>query len=94
MNRASILLSAQRAMLGNITPNMHAITVAYKDTEIVLRVYFINKPDEDDIELMSEILTSMCSDFSEIINAKEEFFIIGNDKSKLICLNDWVFMQH
>jgi hypothetical protein len=51
--RGSVLLSVQRALLGEITPNMRAISVSWSPREILIRVYIdgpIPRGLQDDFE--------------------------------------------
>lgn len=90
MERKEILLSAQRAMLGALTPNMQAITISYKDMPVILRVYFKTQPSQDECELIKEITSEIVADFEEITDIKEEYFV--NQKPE--CLDDWLYLQH
>ena len=64
----SILCYAQRALLGNITPNLRAIYVLIKnDTSLKLVLYYDNPPSEDEEELASLIDTNIFSDFSPFV---------------------------
>ena len=92
MERKDILLSAQRAMLGAVTPNMQAITIGYKKMPVILRVYFKTQPTEDECELVKEITTEIVADFNEkeITYIKEEIFVA----QKLECLDAWLYLQH
>jgi hypothetical protein len=92
MERKDILLSAQRAMLGAITPNMQAITIGYKKMPVILRVYFNTQPSEDECELVKEITTEIIADFDEkeITFIKEEIFVEKIPEN----LDDWLYLQH
>jgi len=90
MERSSILLSVQRAMIGTVTPNMQAITISYKNMPIILRVYFKTKPTQNEYELIKEITSEIVADFEEITDIKEEIFV--NQKPE--CLEDWVYLQN
>ncbi len=90
MERKDILLSAQRAMLGLITPNMQAITISYKNVPVILRVYFKIKPTQDECELIKEITSEIVADIEEITDIKEEIFVAQKPE----CLDDWLYLQH
>lgn len=53
----------QVALLGNITPNMRAITCGWDDKSIHLRFIFDKPASEDEAELCSEIETEMMASF-------------------------------
>lgn len=67
-NQLSILCYAQRALLGNITPNLRAIYVVIKnDTSFKLVLYYDKPLSEDEEELASLIDTNIFSDFSPFV---------------------------
>lgn len=90
MERTKILLSTQLALLGMVTPNMQAITIRYKQMPVLVRIFFIEQPTEDEIELLSEITTEIIADYSEINNIIEDFYV--NQEPE--CLDDWVYYQY
>jgi hypothetical protein len=90
MERKDILLSAQRAMLGLVTPNMQAITISYKNVPVILRVYYKVQPTQDECELIKEITSEIVADFEEITDIKEEIFVAQKSE----CLDDWLYLQH
>jgi len=90
MKRNDILLSAQRAMLGVVTPNMQAITISYKNVPVILRVYFKIHPTQNECELIKEITSEIVADFEEITDIKEEVFV----DQKPECLDDWLYLQY
>lgn len=90
MERKEILLSAQRAMLGLITPNMQAITISYKNMPVILRVYFKIQPTQDECELIEEITSEIVADFEEITDIKEEIFVAQKPE----CLDEWLYLQY
>lgn len=91
MNRTTLLLSTQRALLGMITPKMRAVTIGYSEIEFILRVYFDSDYSEDDVELLSEITTQIVADNSEIKSVKEELLVSTIPLRELEGLDSWVF---
>ena len=55
----------QRALLGNITANIRAITFELKCKKISLFFYFEGEPDTEDKELVSVVETEVIADFDE-----------------------------
>ncbi len=96
MMNTELLLSTQRALLGAITPNMKAITIGSDGTTIKLRVYFLTTPNEDELEILSDITGEICSDITEIENFEEEALVVDPlvPVSELEMLDAWVFLQH
>lgn len=92
MNRTRILLSAQRALLGMITPNMRAITVGWQGPRIRLRFYFSYPPSEAEIELTSTVAGEMIADFEEATIA-EEAMVSQEKLSNLELLDAWIYIR-
>ena len=90
MERTKVLLSAQVALLGMVTPNMQAITIRYKQMPVLVRIFFKEKPTEDEVELLSVITTEIIADFNELNDIKEDFYV--NQEPE--CLDDWVYYQY
>ncbi|WHP32245.1 hypothetical protein QMG90_04745 [Trabulsiella odontotermitis] len=60
-----VRLSLQRALLGNVTPNIRAVVVELKNKNISLLFYFDGEPNDDDEELVSVVETEVIADFDE-----------------------------
>lgn len=89
--RAQVLLSAQKALLGEIYPAIRAIVVGFSDQEITIRFYFDRIPTEDDFENASVVATEMIADFSREV--KHECIFTSEPQSKLDPLNAWVYSR-
>ena len=61
----SLQLSLQRALLGEITPNIRGITCACNESVIVVRCYFAGEITEEDEDSMDCVATEVISDFPE-----------------------------
>ncbi|WP_109852626.1 hypothetical protein [Aquimarina sp. AU58] len=72
---------------------MSAITIAYKNDEFILRVYFEERPSEDEIESLSEITSEVAADFPEMTNIREEFFIKTDENYKEEILDVWIIKK-
>ncbi len=60
--RTKILISANRAMQGAVTPDLRAVTVDYNKDQLTLRAYFDENATKDDKELIDLALTEMMAD--------------------------------
>ncbi|HDK6330971.1 hypothetical protein AAHY48_19675 [Klebsiella variicola subsp. variicola] len=58
-------LSVQRALFGNVTPNIRAVVAELSGKNISLLFYFDGQIDDDDKELVSVIETEIIADFDE-----------------------------
>lgn len=61
-------LSIQRALLGNVTTNMRAITAGLNEFDISLFFYYDGEINENDEETASEIETEVMADFDDHYN--------------------------
>ncbi|MFU0781148.1 MAG: N(4)-acetylcytidine amidohydrolase [Citrobacter braakii] len=60
-----VRLSLQRALLGNVTSNIRAVTVELKNKNISLHFYFDGEPDDSDQESVSVVEAEVIADFDE-----------------------------
>jgi hypothetical protein len=61
--RVRVCLSMQRALLGSITPNIRAISVAWDQLKsFSIRVYYDTHPTEDDLEQMEIVASEVLAD--------------------------------
>lgn len=58
-------LSVQRALLGNLAPNIRAVVAKLSGKNIGLFIYFDGQVGDDDDELVSVIETEVIADFDE-----------------------------
>jgi hypothetical protein len=56
-----VLVAAQRALLGEISENMRAITIKYDEKSIILRYIFDKEPSEEDLESVSFVETEIAA---------------------------------
>ncbi len=66
IERTDVLLSAQRAMWGEIFPSLRSITVEWSEDCIYVYGYLDGEPSDDDIESISCIATEIVADFRGI----------------------------
>ena len=92
--RVTVLLSAQRALLGAITPNVRGVTVAYNNQQLTLRAYYDKDPLEEEKELLDFALGEMVADFYPSI---EKYLFepqVLPYPMKMAMLSDWVYVRH
>jgi len=63
LERASVLLSLQRALLGEVFPALHTITVEWSDTAILFVAYVDTSIREEDRESLSCVATELIADY-------------------------------
>ena len=87
------IISVQRALLGNLTNNMNAITISYNNSSFILKVYFEKEPSEDEIESLSEITSEVAADFPNINKIQELYLVNNNDNYKEEILDVWIIKK-
>lgn len=60
-----VLLSVQLALLGEVTPNLRAVTVEFGDGTIIVESLFDGPPSEDELEGMACAETEVLALFPE-----------------------------
>lgn len=94
MNRQFILLSILRALIGNITEDMRAITVDYDDGNVLLKYYLAKNPEKFETELIDDIETEVLADLDEHINVTSEIVATQRPIHELPPLKEWGFKRH
>ncbi len=61
--RQCVLLSVQRALLGEVPPALRGVTLGWDDSLIYLRCYFDGPISEEDHESMELVATEVMADF-------------------------------
>jgi hypothetical protein len=90
--RASLLLSVQRALLGEVSPALRGVTVGWHDHVIQLRSYFDGPISDEDRESLSCVATEVIADFPEPWTIEEE--VIRRDASEeMECLAAWAYQR-
>lgn len=88
------MLSANRAMLGAITPHLRAITIDYNKELLTLRPYFDPGATENDRALIDVALSEMAADLWQDI-AQFRFEPVDLPfPGKMEMLKEWIFMRH
>ncbi|WP_417801119.1 hypothetical protein [Tenacibaculum sp.] len=71
---------------------MRLISISWSSNSYHMRVFFKDKPSENDIEIVEEITTEVCSHLSFIEKCKEDNLVWDSDKEKNKLLDETVFM--
>ncbi len=91
---ASVLLSIQRALLGEITPNIRGITCAWSKSEIKIRCYFEGEITDENEESMDCVEGEIMADFPNIKLIDLKCLTINMPESlNKHTLMSWVYMR-
>ncbi|WP_061249968.1 hypothetical protein [Leptospira alstonii] len=93
IDRKSVLLSAQRALLGNISPNLRAVSIGFTEQSISIRFYYETQPSEIEYDLVDSITSEILADFDHINNIDEEIIVTQEKANQLNGLNDWIYLR-
>jgi hypothetical protein len=63
--RIRVLLSLQRALLGEIPPSLRGVTVGWDSSEIIIHCFFDGEISEDDHESMEVVATEVLASFHQ-----------------------------
>jgi hypothetical protein len=87
-----VLLSAQRALLGEVPPALRGVALGWDDKRIYLRCYFDGPISEEDHESMERIATEMMADFFPERNV--ELQVVRQDApARLDPLEAWAYRR-
>ena len=72
MNKLDLILSAHKAMLGEITANIRFMVGKFNNKKLSIRVIIAECSNEVDVECVNEITTGMIADCKPDILLEEE----------------------
>lgn len=70
--RVNVLLSLQRALLGEVFPALRAVTVEWSDTSVKFFAYVDGEVQEEDEESISCVATEVTADFPAEVDVSWE----------------------
>jgi hypothetical protein len=85
-------LSVQRALLGEITSNMVAVTCGIKGFRILVRAYYDELPTDSDVDRLSSIASQIIGDFSEAYEIDEKA-MAATTHQPIRMLDFWAFIR-
>ncbi|MFV0530906.1 MAG: hypothetical protein ACK5MD_05665 [Flavobacteriales bacterium] len=94
--RKRVLLSAQRALLGEIYPEIRGICVGFSNKLLHIIFYMDRTPIESDYDTISSVSGEIISDFKfpEEFDRVQEDCVFSNDPiTNLNSLDDWVYIR-
>lgn len=89
----SLWLSLQRALLGEITPNIRGITCACNKNKIVIRCYFAGEITEEDKDSMDCVEGEVIADFPEYTIDLQCIAIDMSESLAQHRLSAWVYLR-
>ncbi len=88
----SLILSAVRALQGNVTPPLRSASVEWKENTVVWKCVFDTSATADDYELMSIAATEIVADFPDY--ELEEIYITIPLPESVEPLNNVIYKRH
>lgn len=88
----SLLLSAVRALQGNVTPPLRSASVEWKANTIVWKCVFDTTATADDYELMSIAAAEIIADFPEA--ELEEIYLTIAPPESVEPLQQLIYLRH
>ena len=87
----SLKLSAQRALLGEVAPNLRALTAGLEGPKILVWAYYDPPATDLEIERVSCIAAEIIADFPEPYYIEEKVFFTKEEK--LPMLDFWALVR-
>jgi hypothetical protein len=87
-----ILLSAQRALLGEVSPALRGVTLGWHDQVIRMRAYFDGPISEEDLESMTCVAAQIIADFPSPWNIDEEI-VRCDAPERMEFLQVWAYLR-
>ncbi len=92
--QTELRLSAQRAFLGRVHPQMRLIKVKLVDREIVVTVVLAEKPSDEIRDDVSCAAAEIVADFPQVNEIKERYEISSASmKSEDIIKEGWIYQR-
>lgn len=91
-NTVTLKLSLQRALFGEVTENLIAVTARVDGLKILIRAYFDYQATESEAERISLVATEVIADFPGSFSVEEEVRLIGL-KDDLEVLDFWAYRR-
>ena len=91
--RATLLLSVQFALLGEVTPNIRGITCGWDKSTIMLNFYFDGKFTEEEQESMECVATEVIASIPDFKINVECQRIDGPKSLTPYKLSEWVYLR-
>src|SRR3954470_2933392 len=88
--RISVLLSVQRALLGEVGSQLRGVRVSYGEANIRIEAYFDGSITEDDRESMSCVETEVIADFPDSVDVRCEVVRL-DAPARLPQVESWVY---
>jgi hypothetical protein len=94
LNQGELRLSAQRAFLGRIHPEMRLVKIKALGTVIVLSIVVGSEPNERLREDVSDAMTEIIADFPQATEIEERFEInSGSISGEDVLSEGWLFRR-
>ncbi len=93
VRRAEVLLSIQRALLGEVTPAMRAVTVQFDEGSVRILFYFDGDFSDVDREAASRVETEVMADMSDPSSVSSACRRI-DPPSRIEDAGTWVFARN
>ena len=88
--RIKILLSLQKALLGEVTPELKGVTIGWTNSTITGIFYYDCIISDDILEIVEEIETLVMADFPD---HHVDFRILEHQDELPDGLNEWVYLR-
>lgn len=92
MDKSTLLrVSLQRALLGEVTQNLIAITAGITGSKILIRAYFDEQAAEAETDRISCVGSEVIADFPDFYEIEEQVIFVNQEK--MAELDFWAFLR-
>jgi len=91
--KTRVLMSAERALSGAITPGLRAVTVDYDNDLMIMRAYFDDGSNENDKELIDVALAETAADLWQDIREFRYEPVNKPFPEKMEKLKEWIYQR-
>jgi hypothetical protein len=85
-------LSIQRALLGEVTNHLVAVTCGIRDNRISIRTYMDGPCSDEDVQRVQRIAAEVIGDFPEEYKVEESCVSVGNGDDPVM-FDFWAFRR-
>jgi hypothetical protein len=90
---SELRLSAQRALVGQVSPKLYGACVEARDKLIVLTFYVAPDLSDDERDDLTSAGGMVIADFPDDYRMHEEFITVGEPRNPLRTEGTWVLLQ-
>jgi hypothetical protein len=93
LGSADLRLSAQRALVGQVSPNLYGACIDLRDKQVVLTFFVAPNLSDDERDDLYAAGATVIGDCPDDYRIEERFVEIGDPATPLTTAGTWIFLQ-